>query len=414
MDGAMALRSDADTIIQDVLEDVLPDKAVRQVLERTHFQEGKIILISVGKAGWQMAKTASDMLGERITQGIVITKYKHSKGELPGIQVMEAAHPVPDENSFKATQEALRLVQNLTAEDTVLFLLSGGGSSLFEKPLVEKKTIEFITQQLLNCGADIVEINTIRKRLSGVKGGRFALACEPAKICNIILSDIIGDPLDMIASGPTAEDKTTCEQAMEVVKKYSLQITDEVKTHLQEETPKILNNIETYVTGSVKCLCEAAVKSCEKLGYETAILTTSLTCEAKEAGSFLASIARENQSTNKSLAFIAGGETVVQVTGTGKGGRNQELAISAAAGISGLQNTIIFSIGSDGSDGPTDAAGGFVDGETQNKLKEKGILISDVLQNNDAYHALQASGGLIITGATGTNVNDVAVILIKR
>lgn len=408
------LREEADKIIRDVLSEVQPDHAVKRVLEKVSFGSGRIILVAVGKAAWQMASTASQLLGERISKGIVITKYAHSKGAIPKVKIWEAGHPVPDENSFHATEEALAMVNNLEKEDTVLFLLSGGGSTLFEKPLIGKEELEDITRQLLECGADIVEMNTIRKRLSAVKGGKFGLACEPAHVCNIILSDIIGDPLDMIASGPSSVDCSTCEQALEVVKKYHLLLKDNVIELLKKETPKELGNVETYVTGSVKYLCAAAEKSCRRLGYEPMVLTTSLNCTARDAGSFLAAIAREKADSGKSLAFIAGGETVVQVTGKGKGGRNQELALSAAEGISGLKNTAVFSIGSDGTDGPTDAAGGFVCGETKEILEKKGITISRVLADNDAYHGLLLCDGLIITGATGTNVNDVAVLLMKR
>lgn len=409
-----SMRQHADIIIRESLQDVLPDHAVEKVLEKISFRKGRVILVAVGKAAWQMANAAHKLLGERISKGIVITKYEHSKGGIPGIQIREAGHPVPDENSFRATEEALAMVRGLDQEDTVLFLLSGGGSTLFEKPLIGKEELEHITRQLLQCGADIVEMNTIRKRLSGVKGGRFGQACEPAHICNVVLSDIIGDPLDMIASGPTSADRSTCKQALEVVEKYKLSLKAPVIELLKKETPKRLENVETYVTGSVKALCEAARKSCERLGYESVILTTSLNCTARDAGSFLAAIAREWADTEKSLAFIAGGETVVHITGNGKGGRNQELALAAAEGISGLHNVVIFSLGSDGTDGPTDAAGGFVCGETNALLERKGIRINRVLSENDAYHALKVCDGLIMTGATGTNVNDVSVVLIHR
>lgn len=409
-----SLRQDAEIIIKESIEKVLPDYAVQSVLRQKQFGRGRIILIAVGKAAWHMAKAASEVLENRISEGLIITKYHHSKGEIPGISVIEAGHPVPDENSVRGAGQALKLVSHLTKEDTVLFLLSGGGSALFEMPLIPEKELSSVTEQLLRSGADIKEMNTIRKRLSAVKGGKFALACAPAKVCNIILSDILGDPPDMIASGPTCGDQSTCRQALAIARKYKLSLSEEAWKCLKEETPSKLSHVETYITGSVKNLCKAAAESCKSLGYEPFILTTGLNCIAKEAGSFLAAIAREKQDSERSLAFIAGGETLVQVTGKGKGGRNQELVLSAAAGIEGLKDTAVFSIGSDGTDGPTDAAGGFADGQTKQRLKNKGIQIDEVLKENDTYHGLKACGGLIITGATGTNVNDVAVVLIRR
>jgi len=405
------LRNQADYIISAAISAVLPDHAVVRALEGVTFS-GRIILVAAGKAAWQMAKAAHDYLGSRIDEGIVITKYAHVKAPIENLMCLEAGHPVPDENSFHAAQAALELVSGLTEKDTVLFLLSGGGSALFESPLVSAKELQDITRQLLACGADIVEMNTIRKRLSGVKGGRFAQRCAPAHVFSIVLSDILGDPLDMIASGPAYPDTTTCEQAVAIAKKYNLNLSEAAWELLVQETPKALTNVTTQITGSVRELCAAAAKKCEEMGYEPILLTDQLCCEARHAGSFLASIASTYKDTDKPKAFLAGGETVVRLTGKGKGGRNQELALAAAPGVAGL-NAAVFSVGSDGTDGPTDAAGGYVDGETMDSFAKLGVDVFDVLQNNDAFHALEKSGGLIYTGATGTNVNDVAVLLIK-
>ena len=407
-----SLRKDAETIIADSIREVQPDSAVIRALKETTLN-GKIKLVAAGKAAWQMAKAASNYLGERLEQGIVITKYGHVRGELPRIRCCEAGHPVPDEGSFDAARKALALTENLTKDDTVLFLLSGGGSALFELPLIPAEELQDVTRQLLACGADIVEINTLRKRLSAVKGGRFAQHCAPAKVFSIILSDILGDPPDMIASGPTCPDSSTCADAMEIVRRYDLSLREETKQLLMVETPKALANARWMITGSVRELCDAAARSCRKLGYEPVFLTDRLCCQAREAGSVMASILRTHAGDGKKLAFLAGGETVVRLTGSGKGGRNQELALAAAEGISGLSNAALFSVGSDGTDGPTDAAGGFVDGTTRQRLLEKGIHIDQVLLNNDAYHALQCIGGLIFTGPTGTNVNDVTVGLVE-
>ena len=410
----MTFREEADQIIQKSIQAVLPDEAVAKALQGRTFGPGRIYMVAAGKAGWQMGKAAAEILQDKLEAGVVVTKYDHVKGEIPKTRCFEAGHPVPDENSFSATQAALDLAAQAAAGDEVIFLLSGGGSALFEKPLVSGEELQDITRQLLACGADIVEMNTIRKRLSGVKGGRFAKACEPAHVFSIVLSDILGDPLDMIASGPAYPDSSTCEEALAIVKKYGLRMSGEALSLLEQETPKTLVNVETQITGSVSDLCRAAARACEELGYEPTILTDQLSCEAREAGHFLGAIAKTHQKTEKSLAFLAGGETVVHLTGKGKGGRNQELALAAAEDIAGLEGAAVFSVGSDGTDGPTDAAGGYSDADTKEKLAEQGISVYDVLQDNDAYHALQKTGGLIVTGATGTNVNDVAVLLIKR
>ena len=407
------LRRDADAIIGASLSAVLPDEAVRRALKAFQPKGGKVMLVAAGKAGWQMARAAVEALG-RVDGGVVVTKYGHVKGQISGVDCYEAGHPVPDENGFAATEKALELVQGLTAEDTVLFLLSGGGSALFEKPLVSGGELQDITNQLLASGADIVEMNTIRKRLSAVKGGRFAQHCAPARVFSIVLSDILGDPLDMIASGPAYPDSSTCAQALEVVRKYGLRLSERALELLAQETPKTLTNVETHITGSVRQLCVSAEETARSLGYAPVVLTDSLRCTARDAGSFLASIAQYNQSSEKSLAFIVGGETVVHLTGTGLGGRNQEIALSAAQEIAGFRDTAVFSFGSDGTDGPTDAAGGYCDGESRAALAAQGISIPDVLRQNDAYHALKKCDGLILTGPTGTNVNDLSVLLIRR
>ncbi len=406
------LRTHADAIIASSINAVKPDEAVARALNGQKFS-GRVVLVAAGKAAWQMAKAAHDCLGARIDAGVVVTKYDHVMGPIANFDCREAGHPVPDENSYSGTQAALDLVSGLTAEDTVLFLLSGGGSALFEKPLVEGKVLQDVTSQLLACGADIVEINTIRKRLSGVKGGRFAQLCAPAHVFSIVLSDILGDPLDMIASGPAYPDSSTCAQAIAIAEKYNLRLTDEVKELLTRETPKELTNVTTQITGSVRELCTAAATACRELGYEPILLTDQLCCQAKEAGSFLASVLKTHALGGKNLAFLAGGETVVHLTGKGKGGRNQELALAAAVGMAGSDTMAVFSVGSDGTDGPTDAAGGYCDGDTVKELRAHGLEVFDVLKNNDAYNALKKIDGLVFTGPTGTNVNDVAVALLR-
>lgn len=407
----MSLQENAKKIMAAALDAAMPDTAVRAALEKAEFPQGRVVLVAAGKAGWQMAKAAYDQLGSRIDSGVVITKYDHSKGPIGNLAIYEAGHPVPDANSFRATQAAIDAVTGLGDRDTVLFLLSGGGSALFEQPRIPEEDLNRLTKQLLACGADIVEINTVRKRFSAVKGGRFALLCQPAQVFTIVLSDVLGDRLDMIASGPAYPDASTTEDALRIVEKYNLTMTEQMRALLLEETPKDLPNVQTHITGSVRQLCVAAEKICRELGYETVTLTDRLCCTARDAGVFLGNIARFHAASGKPMAFLAGGETVVHLTGHGLGGRNQELALAACEGIAGL-DACVFSLGSDGTDGPTDAAGGYVDGTTYARLRAKGIQVSDVLRDNDAYHALQAVDGLIITGATGTNVNDISVLLI--
>lgn len=415
------IKNDMREILDGAVKAVLPENAVKEALNNPAFTsrkgKGRIIVASIGKGAWRMAKAASDILGSGIT-GAVVTKYDHSMGDIDGLEIFEAGHPVPDANTIKGTRALLEHVKRLNADDTVLFLVSGGGSALFEYPAegVTLEDMQDITGQLLACGADIVEINTVRKHLSSVKGGRFAEFCAPARVFMVVLSDVLGDRLDSIASGPAAPDMSTSEEALSIVKKYNLRVKPELLKILSRETPKKLDNVTAVITGSVTQLCKAVSELSAKKGYTPLILTTTMTCEAREAGSFMAGVAREvltsGQPVKAPCAIIAGGETVVHLTGKGMGGRNQELALSAAEGISGLDNVVAASLGSDGTDGPTDAAGGIVDGKTAGILREKGISIPEVLKNNDAYNALKAADALLMTGPTGTNVNDVSVILI--
>ena len=408
----MQLHQDADGIIQESLAAILPDAAVKKALMGHTFSAGRIVLVAAGKAAWQMARAAAEVLGDRIHDGIVITKYDHVMGEIPRVLCCEAGHPVPDENSFAATRRALAMTAHLGEDDTVLFLLSGGGSALFEQPLIPVEELTALTHDLLASGADIVEMNTLRKRMSAVKGGRFGAHCAPAKVLSIVLSDILGDPLDMIASGPAYPDRSTAADAHRTLKKYGLHLSAAAAALLDRPLPAALPNVTTQITGSVRELCAAAARAAEKRGYAPILLTDQLNAEAREAGRFLAAIARTHAGDGP-LAYIAGGETVVQLKGKGRGGRNQELALAAAEGIAGLSNVAVFSFGSDGTDGPTDAAGGYVDGGTMAALKAAGKSAAAALAENDAYPTLNAVGGLIVTGPTGTNVNDAALVLIR-
>lgn len=412
------IRQEAHTIINEALAAVLPEAAVQKQLQELNL-EGDITIVAIGKAAWRMASAAKAELGERVKRGIVITKYDHSLGDIPGLEIYEAGHPLLDENGVVATGRALELVQNLAPTETVLFLVSGGGSALFEEPAAGVSLAEMmqVNNLLLKSGANIVEINTVRKHLSQVKGGRLAQRVKPAKLVVLVLSDVLGDRLDSIASGPAYPDSTTSAEALAVVQKYRLDLPDSVLQALQQETPKMVDNVESFIIGSVRVACEAAKQAAERLGYTPLILTTTLDCEAREAGRFLAAVAKEvltsAQPVSRPCAVILGGETVVQVKGTGLGGRNQELALAAAAGLAGLEDVVIASVGTDGTDGPTDAAGGMVDGGTVARLAGQGLVIHNMLDKNDAYHALQSSGDLLKTGPTGTNVNDITLVLVK-
>lgn len=407
-------RSDAEKIYKYAIKESLPDEAVKKALDGFEKNEnGSLYLVAIGKAGWQMAKCASDILGSKIDKGIVVTKYDHSMGEIDRIEICEAGHPVPDENTINATKKALELTKSLHKNDIVLFLVSGGGSALFESPKCTLNELQKITANLLSCGATIEEINTIRKHLSEVKGGRFAEHCRPAAVYTVILSDVLGDRLDTIASGPSVSDMSTSDEALKIIEKYKISVSNEIKEFLSRETPKSVDNSTYFIGGSVRNLCKSAKEIAEKLGYQAIIVTDSLTSEAYDAGKNIAKAAKEYLNAKNPTALIFGGETVVHIKGTGKGGRNQELVLSASEEISGIENIAIFSVGSDGTDGPTDAAGGYVDGKTVEILKKQGIDVKSYLANNDAYNALKMCDGLIITGPTGTNVNDVSIALVK-
>ena len=402
------IRTDIEKAARCAIDAVLPEQAVQRALSGMQFP-GRVFLIAVGKAAARMAKAA---LSVPVTDGIVVSKYGHFDGPIGDFRCFEAGHPVPDENSVAAAEAIWQLTEDLLESDTVLFLLSGGGSALFEKPLIPLEELQDVTGQLLACGADIVEINTIRKRLSAVKGGKFAAHCAPAAVEAVILSDILGDPPDMIASGPISPDSSTCSQAAEIAAKYGLRLSREAEACLKTETPKTLSRVHAQVVGSVRELCTAAEKACRGMGYDTVFLSDRLDCEAREAGRFLAAVLSSHAGDGRKMAFIAGGETVVHLTGKGLGGRNQELALAACEGLRGLRCAAVLSVGSDGTDGPTDAAGGYTDGFSFDALREAGMDLHAVLQENDAYHALKAIGGLIVTGPTGTNVNDLCIGLL--
>lgn len=407
----MCLRDDAQLIIDESIKNVLPYNVVKEALHGKTFSSGKVIIVSIGKAAYLMAKAASETI--KYDHGIVITKYKHLQEPLNNFELFEAGHPIVDENSLNATSRVLELTSNLNENDTVVFLISGGGSALFEKPVITLEKLKEVNNKLLKSKANINEINTIRKRLSLVKGGKFAKHCSPAKVYSLVLSDIINDPLDMIASGPAYVDSSSSKDALDIVNKYHLDFDEEIINCLKTENISELNNVETKIIGNVSKLCNAAKDKAEQLGYKTIVLKEDEQREAKEASIEFAKKALEiSNSEHVPTCLIMGGETVVEVKGNGLGGRNQEFALVASKYIKD-KKILIFSLGSDGTDGPTDAAGGIVCGKTISKFEELNINVDDYIDNNDSYHALSKIDSLIITGPTGTNVNDLMVALIK-
>ena len=324
-----------------------------------------------------MANAASHVLRDKYVGGICITKYDHAQGKIPRIKIYEAGHPVVDENSIKATDAAIEYASRLDKDDTLLFLVSGGGSALFESPACSLEQFIKINNELLASGKDIKEMNSIRKQYSNVKGGKFAKICKPAKVINLILSDVLGDDLKSIASGPAISD-----------------------------------GAEAIIIGNLSKLIDAACKACEAQGYKPIVVNDNMTGFAKDEAASFAREAIKYSDSEEKVALISGGETVVKLEGSGKGGRNQEFALACAPLIED-KNITIFSVGSDGTDGPTDAAGGHVSGRSMELFREAGIDVQAFLDNNDSYHALKATNQLIITGPTGTNVNDIAVALIN-
>jgi len=433
-------RQTASEVFQSVLKAVDPYALVEQEIGRivSTYRNGnyqRLLVISFGKAAFEMVRAVSDFAGDILTSGIIITKYGHLRDETlaSSIRCFEAAHPVPDEYGLAATEKVIDALREADEKTLVVCLISGGGSALLAAPLdrITLREKQQLTQELLKAGADIQELNTVRKHISRVKGGRLAEMAYPAGVLSLILSDVIGDRLDVIASGPTSPDQTTYRDALDVIQRYKLRekIPSIITKILEEgvrleipETPKagniIFNKVENVIIGSnIKAIGIAAAEA-ERAGYQATILSTELQGEASEVAKWLALKAQEVQrsvsrSPGKKICLIAGGETTVTVRGGGLGGRNMELALSFAIAIKGVQGVTLLSAGTDGTDGPTDAAGAIVDGMTVENAAKAGIMADRYLQNNDSYTFFKAIDGLFITGPTGTNVMDIQIILIE-
>ncbi len=391
----------------------------------------RLFLIGAGKASAAMAAEAEALLGDRIYDGLIITKYGHGT-PLNHCRLMEAGHPVPDANGCRAADTLLELVGTAGPDDLILCLISGGGSALTPAPaagisLADKQET---TRLLLACGATIHEINTIRKHLSRIKGGRLSRAANGAAVVSLILSDVIGDDLDIIASGPTVPDTSTFQDCLAILSKHNLQqdIPAPVRRHLvegaagrREETPKPddagFSRVTNRIIGSISDALSAAEKKAAFLGYRPLILTSMLHGEARIIAGFLADIAREIRRSGRPISapacLLSGGETTVTVTGNGRGGRNCELALAAGIELSGTADIVLLSAGTDGTDGPTDAAGAFADGSTLARAGKLGISAATHLADNDSYTFFEPLQDLLITGPTRTNVMDIQIVLIR-
>ena len=392
---------------------------------------GRLIVIGAGKPSAKMAQIVEEILGSHITGGLIVTKYGHAL-PLQRMRLVEAGHPIPDNAGVRAVRDTHELLRGLTKDDIVLVLISGGGSALWPAPaegitLEEKQEMTYL---LLRAGATIRELNAVRKHLSDIKGGHLARWAAPARVISLIMSDVIGDPIDFIASGPTAPDTTSFSDALAITQKYGLDIPEAVRERFQEgarggipETPKpgdpVFKNVDNYVIGNNRLLVDAAEDKARELHFNTLLLGTEVEGEAKDIGRFFAAIARETARTGNPIqspaCILAAGETTVTVRGHGIGGRNQEMALAWAISIAARpfsSQSCFASVATDGTDGPTSAAGGLVDPFTCSRAIELGLMPQKFLRSNDSANFLKATGDLIITGPTQTNLMDLQILLV--
>ncbi len=420
-------------------------QAKAELVARVKATPGRVIVVGAGKAGAPMVTAISEIFGDKISEGRVIVKYGHgltkskeksddstsqSQGQTGQIQITEAGHPLPDEAGLLGAREITRLLREAGEEDTILCLISGGGSALLTLPAngLTLNDLQATTECLLAAGATINEFNTIRKHLSAVKGGRLAQIAAPATVYTLVLSDVVGDPLEVIASGPTVPDPTTFADAWAIVEQYQLQdnLPEAVLQRLQAgcagdlpDTPKpgdaIFDRVHNTIIGSNRIAARAAVEAAQAAGFEARLLSTFIEGEAREVGKVMAGLGkglvRNEGPVPCPACLVAGGETTVTLKGNGQGGRNQEMALAAAIALADWSNILIACLGTDGTDGPTDAAGAFADGETVSRARVLGLDALEYLNRNDAYNFFAPLGDLIMTGPTQTNVNDLTLIL---
>lgn len=432
-------------VLQAALVAVDPGAAVRRCMQRKGdvLQIGsacydlreiqKIFLLGIGKAAIPMGAAAAEILTDHLSAGLLITKYGHAAAENTNfpqhIHIWEAGHPIPDERSLSAGKLGLAFVEQAGENDLVICAISGGGSALFTVPAEEifLDDLQQLTAQLLRCGATIQEINTLRKHLDRVKGGGLARAALPAHIVALALSDVVGDPLDVIASGPTVPDPTTYADAWQILEKYHLvesaplAVVKYLRAGLSGDVPDtakvddpLFDRVQNFVIASNRLAAEAGAVQALQEGYQSYLLTTTLQGEASNQGQELAVFARQVASTgipvNRPACIIAGGETTVTIQGNGLGGRNQELALGAVERLAKLEGVCMVTLATDGGDGPTDAAGAVVRGDSHQRALSLGLDPEEYLRRNDAYHFFKALGDLIYTGPTQTNVNDLIFI----
>ncbi len=439
----LKLRQDALSILIRSLDEVNAERLIRKSVSLSGdelrikdkvinlVQVRRIVVVGCGKSTAAMALAAEDIFGNRLYGGIISVKYGHTL-PLQKIQCCEAGHPIPDDAGIAATRRIVALLQELGENDLVLVLLSGGGSALLELPVggLSLEDMRNTNRILLACGAEIDEINAVRKHLSQVKGGQLSGYAHPADVVTLAISDVIGDPPDAIASGPTVPNSTTFADVWKIVKKYSLEcrLPTAVLEHLQcgiegkvPETPKpgdsTFESSSYEIIGHNRMLLKAGRDAAEELGYQAVILTNRMRGEASHVGGELAALIRNIKSNScedkKAVCLLAGGETTVVLSGQGMGGRNQELALAAAIALDSVENGVLLAAGSDGTDGPTDAAGAIVDGTTVSRGREQKIDAIEFLRQHDSYHYLKHTEDLIKTGPTGTNVMDVVICLVK-
>ena len=390
----------------------------------------RILVIGAGKASGRMGEETEKLLGPKIAQGFVIVPdYMKPWPKSRRITYVGASHPIPTEKTVQRTAQLIRLAESAGREDLVIMLLSGGASSLMELPLsgLRLQDLRKTTDLLLKSGAKIQEINTVRKHLSRVKGGRLAEILRDTHLLTLIISDVIGDEIDAIGSGPTAPDSTTYKDARRVLEKYNIwsKVPSALRKTLERgvkgslhETPKkgdrVFRNVRNVIVGTNRQSCDEAVRRLKRSGYAASILSTHFVGEAKEAGSILGSVVTDIRNSGLPIAppaaIVCGGETTVTIMGNGKGGRNQELALAASLAIDGTKNVVVGTLATDGVDGPTDAAGAIVDGKTVLRGHKLGMSADNYLRKNDSYNFLKRTGDLVKTGSTGTNVNDVMIL----
>ena len=428
------MRDDLEKILSVGLAAADPQRAVQRELEledgailagEERFEPDRVFVLAAGKAAGAMAKAAEELLGEKVSGGLVVTKDDHDPGP-EGFETVFASHPEPDERSVEAARKVQELAESLEEEDLLLALISGGASALLADPAasIELEDLKKLTSDLLKSGADIGEINTVRKHVSVLKGGGLVRLAHPAPTIALLLSDVVGDEPSSIASGLTAPDPTTLENTRRVLERYGIEPPDSVVDHLQdaEETPAsddpIFENVVNRICGGGRHAAEAAAKEAGERGYTPLLLTTTLTGDALGAASMYAAIIREALASDNPVAapcaIVSAGEATVTVRGGGTGGPNQEFVLALAVELDGVEGWAAFSADTDGHDGSTDAAGGIVDGETAQRIREASMDPEEALADNDSYAALEAGGALLITGPTGTNVNDLRVVLVSR